>query len=286
MVELPGRGTTFVRELAGPPGAPTLMLLHGWVATADINWFPSFEGLARRFRVVALDHRGHGRGLRSSRPFRLRDCAEDAVALADTLGIEHFIPVGYSMGGTIAQLMWHEHPDRVDGLVLCATAGRFSATRDERFLFAAVGALARAFRVTPAPVRRRLSSLYLGRRGRRYDEWAGEQIAHHDWTKILDAGHEIGRFSSQAWAAEIDVPTAVLLTMRDRVVPLRRQIQLFESIPTAHAYRLDGDHDVCVVGAHRFVPTLIAACRDVAERAQLGSSRRAVIGSDVSGAAT
>ena len=37
-VWLPGRGRTFVRELAGPPGAPVLMLLHGWTATGSLNW--------------------------------------------------------------------------------------------------------------------------------------------------------------------------------------------------------------------------------------------------------
>src|SRR4249919_2728736 len=88
-VELPDRGTTFVREVAGPAGAPTVVLLHGWTATADLNWFPSFGPLAEHVRVVALDHRGHGRGIRSNR-FRLADCADDAVALADVLGIDRF----------------------------------------------------------------------------------------------------------------------------------------------------------------------------------------------------
>ncbi|MET0577730.1 MAG: hypothetical protein ABW122_03670, partial [Ilumatobacteraceae bacterium] len=36
-VWLAGRGRTFVREVAGPPGAPVVMLLHGWTATADLN---------------------------------------------------------------------------------------------------------------------------------------------------------------------------------------------------------------------------------------------------------
>jgi pimeloyl-ACP methyl ester carboxylesterase len=44
-VELPGRGRTFVREVAGPPGAPTVILLHGWTATADLNWFTCFAPL-------------------------------------------------------------------------------------------------------------------------------------------------------------------------------------------------------------------------------------------------
>src|SRR5438105_8295167 len=100
-VELPGRGTTFIREV-GPPDAPALFLLHGLSASADLNWFASFNSLARPYRVVALDQRGHGRGIRlRGRTFRLEDCADDVAALADVLGIEDIIPVGYSMGGAV-----------------------------------------------------------------------------------------------------------------------------------------------------------------------------------------
>ena len=271
-VELPGRGTTFVREVAGPPHAPTLVLLHGWTSTADINWFPSFASLGRRFHVVSLDHRGHGRGLESSSPFLLEDCADDAIALMDALGIERCIPVGYSMGGPIAQLVWRRHPDRVDGLVLCATAAEFVATRDERLVFASMGALARAARLTPGLLRARLSGLYLARRSRQYDDWAIAQVSRHDWTAILEAGRAIGRFSSAAWVGEIDVPTAIVITMRDHVVSVRRQIRLFSAIPGAKAYRVDGDHDACVINADRFVPTLVSACTYVAEQARVAAA--------------
>lgn len=271
-VDLPGRGTTFIREVPGPPGAPALVLLHGWTATADINWFPSFAALGRRFRVIALDHRGHGRGLSSSAPFRLRDCADDVAALADELGIASVIPVGYSMGGPVAQLVWHRHPERVEGLVLCATAKRFASGRDERLMFYGMGALARASRLTPAMLRDRLSGVYLARRARRYDDWAMEQVSRHDWTKILEAGQAIGRFSSREWVGEIDVPVAVVITMGDRVVPLQRQIRLFESIPGAKAFRVDGDHDACVINAERFVPTLVSACTYVAEQARVAAA--------------
>ncbi|MFM7427598.1 MAG: alpha/beta fold hydrolase, partial [Elainella sp.] len=54
-------------EVAGPRGAPTVILLHGWTATADLNWFTCFEPLGEHFRVLAPDHRGHGRGLRPSK---------------------------------------------------------------------------------------------------------------------------------------------------------------------------------------------------------------------------
>src|SRR5262245_45967366 len=101
-VDIPERGTAFVREAPGPPGAPTVVLLHGWTATADLNWFRAYQPLARSFHVVALDHRGHGRGIRSSTPFKLEACADDAAALCELLGVRRVIPVGYSMGGPIA----------------------------------------------------------------------------------------------------------------------------------------------------------------------------------------
>ena len=80
-IELPGRGTTFVREVPGPPGAPTVLLLHGWIASGGLNWFTTFEPLGEHFRVLAIDHRGHGRGIRSWRRFTLADCADDAADL-------------------------------------------------------------------------------------------------------------------------------------------------------------------------------------------------------------
>jgi len=164
-VHLPGRGTTFVRDLAGPPGAPTVVLLHGWAATADLNWFPSYEALGRHFRVIALDHRGHGRGIRSRRPFRLADCADDAAAVATELGVERFIAVGYSMGGPIAQLAWKRHRDVVSGLVLCATDTRF-ARSDPRIqaLFGGMYGLSMAARLTPPLIRRRVMGDVVTRR--------------------------------------------------------------------------------------------------------------------------
>src|SRR6266700_2774863 len=85
--------------MEGPPGAPVLFLVHGLVATTQLNWFPAFPVLADRYRVVATDLRGHGRGFPSGNRFRLSDCADDIVAVADALAVERFIPVGYSIGG-------------------------------------------------------------------------------------------------------------------------------------------------------------------------------------------
>ena len=59
------------------------------------------------------------------------------------------------------------------------------------------------------------------------------------------------------------------MTMRDSVVPLRRQVRMFEAIPEAVAYRVDGDHDACIANADQFVPALVRAAQSVRDRARL-----------------
>jgi len=132
-VKLSGRGTILAYDMPGPGDAPTLLLLHGLGASGLLNWFPAFGPLSERFRVVAMDLRGHGHGLRSGSRYRLTDCADDAIALMDALEVERCIPVGYSLGGPVAQLMWRHHRDRVDGLVLCATSRNFRGKPHERW---------------------------------------------------------------------------------------------------------------------------------------------------------
>src|SRR5437763_6952256 len=121
---VPGRGEMFLRDSGGD--GPAVMLLHGWMATADLNWHAAYGDLSDAgYRVLAIDHRGHGRGLRPLVPFRLADCAGDAAAVLRELELAPALVVGYSMGGAIAQLVAREHPDVVEGVVLSATSQNF-----------------------------------------------------------------------------------------------------------------------------------------------------------------
>jgi len=267
-VELEDRGTIIVRDFGGPPGAPVIVLLHGWTATADLNWFKTYEGLGERYRVVAFDHRGHGTGLRSKKAFRLEDCADDVVDITEALGIDRFIAVGYSMGGTIAQLVWRQHPEHVRGLALCATAPFFSGRREEKLSFLGLTGLATVARFTPEQTRIWLTEqLYLQRKTMQWEPWAIKEAAAHDWRMVLEAGKAIGRFSSSEWIGEIDVPVSSIVTMRDNVVPLPRQVKLLEGIADAEVFRVDAAHDAAVANADRFVPTLLRALHSIEQRA-------------------
>jgi 3-oxoadipate enol-lactonase len=265
-VWLPGRGRTFVREVDGPPGAPVVVLLHGWSATADLNWFACFEPLSRHFRVLALDHRGHGRGLRAPEPFCLEDCADDVAALARVLDVERCIAVGYSMGGPIAQLLWQRHPALVEGLVLCATCSHFAGHRRARVLFGVAAGTSALGGVVPL---RPFAGVAVGAWSRwqqlRDRPWWGfEDLALHDWPHVVEAAREIGRFDSRDWVGHVTVPTAVIVTEDDDVVPTDRQLAFAATIPGATVRRVPGGHAACTVESDRFVPELVDACLEVA----------------------
>jgi pimeloyl-ACP methyl ester carboxylesterase len=279
-VHLPGRGTTYAYELAGPRDAPTLLLLHGLGASGALNWFPSFGPLSESFHVVAMDLRGHGRGIPADRGFHLADCADDAVALADTLGVDRFIPVGYSLGGPIAQLIWRRHPERVAGLVLCATSRNFGGKPRERWFFAGLGGVVMALQLAGWMQHRRVITDGLDVEaedgvpppdalealGASVPRWAWAELRRCSPAAMLRAIHALGRFSSHRWVGSIDVPTAVVVTTRDLLVAPHRQLKLSNAIPGSTVHPAASDHAACVLGARVFVPALIEACESVASR--------------------
>lgn len=258
-IRLPG-GHVVLRE-CGPPTARAVILLHGWTATADINFFRCYRPLSERYRVLAFDHRGHGTGIRSRRPFRLTDCADDVMAVADALGIESLIPIGYSMGGPVAQLVWRRHRRRVTGLVLCSTATQFSRGSRERAGFVWLTGLAAAARLTPAPARQWLSDrLFLDRKRSDWAEWAFGEVANNDWRMVLEAGAAIGRFRSDEWIATLDVPASVLITELDEIVPVARQRHLSSLLPDVDMFTIDAGHEAAV--ARRDYPALLLQAVD------------------------
>jgi pimeloyl-ACP methyl ester carboxylesterase len=265
-VELPGRGTTFVREVAGPPGAPTVVLLHGWIASGGLNWYQVFEPLAEHFHVVAPDMRGHGRGIRSRRRFRLADCADDVAALCDVLGIESAIVVGYSLGGPVAQLVWRQHRHLVDGLVLCATTEAIVPIVHQRLVFttamaAAAGTTRLSQMISKLPrsfVKRFWPLTSSSSRPDTLRRWAAAEMRRHNWRMVLEAGNASGNYNARGWIGDIDVPTVVLITTKDRALSPLMQARLAFAIPGAEIQRVDEGHMVCA--SDQFAAPLVRAC--------------------------
>jgi 3-oxoadipate enol-lactonase len=261
VVELSGRGTTYAVD-SGPTttDAPTFVLLHSVACTGLLTWYPSLE-LVRRFgRVVVFDQRGHGSGITSPR-FLLEECADDVAALADELGIDTFIPVGFSMGSLVAQLIWRRHRDRTDGLVLCAGAARFGGTAAyQRFGTGIFAAVLDTFSPQPA----RLAVAPSLDHGYFNDyRWALGQFRATSSGAMLRALAELLRFDSRQWIADVDVPTSVVVTLRDRVVSARDQRWMAEQIAGAHTVTVDAGHACCTLAPKAFLPGLQSALESI-----------------------
>jgi pimeloyl-ACP methyl ester carboxylesterase len=254
------------------------MLLHGWIASGGLNWFQVFEPLSRHFNLVAPDMRGHGRGIRSGRRFRLGDCADDAAAVCDQLGIDRVIAVGYSLGGPVAQLLWRQHPERVEGLVLAATAQAMVPVLYQRMLFntammAAAGTTRAGQIVTKLPRSVAKAVLPLGsdpKRPETLQRWVAAEMRRHSTRMVLEAGFASGSFNSSRWLKDIDVPTVVLITTKDRAMSPMLQARLAFGIPGASIHRVDDGHLVCVSPA--FAEPVLRACLEVAHRARVRES--------------
>ena len=266
LVELPGRGVTRVWECAGPPGGETLMLIHGVACTAELNWGKVFAPLAAHFRVVAADLRGHGDGIRAGSRFRLEDCADDVAALAAVLGTGKFTAVGYSMGGMVAQLVYRRHASLLSGLVLCSTAGNVGSPAQELAAFALPAAAAG---LQWNPVLQLVSAEVLGSAllGPIEDpataSWARAQLGRTTLVSAVSAIQAVSQFSSDGWISQVDIPTAVVVTTRDRIVPAGRQLGLARAIPGASVHEVDADHAVCITAPQVFARTLLEACWSV-----------------------
>lgn len=268
LVELPGRGSVWVADSGSPrPGAPTLLLFHGLAATSYLNWFSTLDALRADYRIVMFDQRWHGRGIVSER-FLLEDCADDAAAVLDALRIDEAVVAGYSMGGALAQLFWHRHPDRTAGLVLSSTAGYWRGNLGDRLFYPVLG-------LANGPLSRRTHGRVAGlaaslaepvATAEDLSSWAWAEFRGISLWSLPEALGALGAFDARPWLGEVDVPTAVVVTARDRAIPTARQWELFEAIPGATAFEAPGGHTSVIFDVEHWRPLFLEAVAHVAGR--------------------
>lgn len=99
--------------------APALVFLHYWGGSSR-TWRHVVQRLKPAFRTIAVDQRGWGQSDKPPGGYTLAALADDAQRLIESLGLDHYILVGHSMGGKVAQLLASRHPAGLAGLVLVA----------------------------------------------------------------------------------------------------------------------------------------------------------------------
>ena len=109
----------------GNPDAPAVVFL-GSLGSDLTMWAPQIHALSNRYRVIAVDHRGHGKSPVPAGPYTVADLAGDVVALLDSLELESVHLVGLSLGGAVSQWIAAHRPTRVDTLTLLCTSPQFA----------------------------------------------------------------------------------------------------------------------------------------------------------------
>ena len=269
-IDLLGRGVTHVLDMPGPtPDAPVLMLMHGIATTGALTWFSVLDELSQHYRVVSFDQRWHGRGIRSEK-FSLNDCADDAAAVLDALGIEKAFVAGYSMGGANAQVMWRRHPERVAGLILCSTASHWEGHLGERVFFRSlrvlnIGLLSIAANKVAHQGEKVIPADEVAMDGLR--QWLLSELRTTSPWSIPVVMGELSRFDSTKWIGTVDVPTGVLVTGKDHTIPTDRQRSLGAAIPGTIVRESPGGHTSLIFDVKNWKPLFLDLVDDVVAQA-------------------
>jgi 3-oxoadipate enol-lactonase len=109
-------GIRLAYEASGSPGAPPMVLLHA-LGERGASWAPVTARFAERFRVLALDLRGHG-GSDWPGTYSFQLMCDDVLGVLDQLGLAKVTLVGHSMGGAVAYLVAMQRPERVERLIV------------------------------------------------------------------------------------------------------------------------------------------------------------------------
>ena len=113
-------------ELSGSEQLPVLMFSNS-LGTNISMWDPQMPFLARNFRILRYDTRGHGQSSVNPGPYAMDDLACDVLTLLDQLGIDRVHFCGLSMGGMIGMLLGMQSAHRLRKLVLCNTAPKIGS---------------------------------------------------------------------------------------------------------------------------------------------------------------
>ncbi|GAA1236681.1 alpha/beta hydrolase [Kitasatospora nipponensis] len=232
---------TYARTVLG--SGPGLALAHGAGSSTAGTYGPILEGLAAGHTVVGVDYPGSGDTPRSTTPLHLDDLADQLVAAAVAEGLDTFAVSGYSLGGPVAVRAATRHPERVTALVLTATMAH---PNNQQAL------TARVWSKLAATGDRRLVSEFLFPHALSPQAIEAmpaeqlEQVITHAAADIADGTLEhadlAGRIDVRDDLAAVRVPTLVISTTADHLVPpaLHRHLAeniagaRFAEIPTGH----------------------------------------------------
>ncbi|OLT17641.1 3-oxoadipate enol-lactonase [Pseudonocardia sp. CNS-139] len=240
----------------GPRDAPVLVLCGSLGSTLEM-WRPQVAPLTERFRVIRVDHRGHGGSPVPPGPYRMADLAGDVLALLDGLGLDRVAWCGLSLGGMVGMYLGSEAPARLTSLTLCCTSAHFPDRGVWTDRIAAVEAGGTA-PIADAVVSRWFTPGFAAAHPEVVAE-AAAMVADTPDPGYLGCCEALAAWDHRDRLPAVDVPTLVIAGAADPSTPVEPHSRtLADGIPCARLEILDAAHLATIERAEE-ATALIAA---------------------------
>ena len=224
---------------------PAIILLHGFTGSHQ-DWALQIQVLSKKYRVVAMDHRGQGKSEAPSSPddYSVSIFTQDVHGLLQHLGIRKTCLVGHSMGGFMALEFALEHPEMVTALVLVDTSsGEWERDPGYEQMRAKLNELARTEGMEAAFEYNAAHNPMVRERFKRYPEL--REVSRQKMLQTSVNGYIYAGDAIWSWKpvthrlSEIKVPALIVVGEED--IPFLRASQIMkESIPNAELAIIPG----------------------------------------------
>jgi 3-oxoadipate enol-lactonase len=246
-------------------GTPILLIMGHRYSSA--MWYPVFEGLADRYRLISFDNEGTGQS-GTRRRTSVAEMTEDALKVLDAAGVDSAHVYGVSMGGGIALEFGVRYPNRTRSLILgCTMAKTPDIKKQPKWLISVL------YRLLPL-----LKGLASKKFKGGYGDAAPDDLIARDQARaakdpfdlkgVIAQSHAIIDYSiTPEQVAAVKLPALVLHGTQDQAVPYEAGKKLSEMLPNARLVTFeDLGHNYFVGGADqanaevdRFIQTVETA---------------------------
>lgn len=236
---------------------PPILLIMGHRYSSRM-WYPVYEGLGDRYRLISFDNRGTGQS--GDRPrTTVAELTADALAVLDAAHVDTVHVYGVSMGGGIALEFAIQYPNRVRSLILgCTMAKTHDKRRTPKWLLNVVYRL-------PMPL---IAAMATKRHKGGYGDAANDEAIARDKAMVADDPFSRRGVLAQALAISdyhvshdavraVRTPTLVLHGTQDLAVPYESGRELSELIPGARLVTFEGCGHNYFVGARDAANTAV-----------------------------
>lgn len=243
----------FAQEITAAPKRGTLLLLHGFGGTPEINFAAQLPLLQKQYTVLAPHLHGYGKSSQRSRYATsfYRDDVDDMIALLDALQLPQVRVLAFSDGGIVGLLLAALHPQRVQALAILGAQHRINQqdVTDIRHWLLELPQPAEwqeeMARLHGDPYWRSLPAMYV-----------------QGQANLVEAG---GVIISDKELSHITCPTLIMHGKRDRIVPASYAQAIHEHIPGSQLLLFDAGHSAHLKQEKAYTETILNFFQDPTE---------------------